>query len=587
MKEIWIETRKGGDFAALGEQLGISPVTARVIRNRELTTREEMEEYLHGDISRLHSPHRMKDMDRAVEILCGKIASQKKLRIIGDYDVDGIHATYILYRGLKELGAVVDYAIPNRLSDGYGINLRLIRQAYADGTDTIVTCDNGIAAIGEIAAAKELGMTVIVTDHHDIPFEEKDGVRVYRKNPADAVINPKQPDCPYPYQGLCGAAVAFQLIQALKERLRPETVADMEFLENAAFATIGDVMDLTGENRILVKEGLKALHQTGNLGMQALIRQNGLEPEQIQPYHIGFVLGPCMNASGRLDTAEDALRLLLAEKEEEAAAAARHLIELNESRKAMTEQQLKAAVERIETEKLYQNKVMAVYLPECHESLAGIIAGRIRELYYRPVFVLTKGEDGIKGSGRSIEEYSMYEEMNRVADVFTRFGGHPMAAGLSMAAERLPEFARRINEACTLTEQDLTEKVRFDAVLPLDYVKLPLIEQLSMLEPFGKGNARPLFAERNVYIRSMRVLGARKNVVKLSLASGSCHEIRAVYFGDGEAFVAYLTERYGSSETAAALRGAGSSITISILYEMGIDTYQGAYEPQVVIRRYR
>lgn len=585
--EQWIETRKGADFAGIGKQFHIDPVVARVIRNRDLVTKEEIEEYLYGDLRALHSPHEMKDVDQAVELIFAKIAEGRKIRIIGDYDIDGINATYILFKALQGLGAKVDYAIPNRITDGYGINIHLIEQAMSEDVDTILTCDNGIAALEEIAFAKQHGMTVIVTDHHDIPYEESEEGRIFKTSLADAIINPKQPDCKYPYKELCGAAVAFWLVRALYERGNRLPEEAFEFLENAAFATVGDVMNLTGENRILVKEGLKALQNTKNLGMRALILQNELEMQQLNTYHIGFVLGPCMNASGRLDTAEYALKLLLSDNETEAASLAKHLIELNNSRKALTAEQLELAFEKIETEGMEEDRVLVVYLPECHESLAGIIAGRIRERYYRPVFVLTKGEEGVKGSGRSIEEYSMYGEMNRVSALFARFGGHPMAAGLSLKDGKVEEFRRRINESCTLTPEDLTEKVRIDVAMPIGYVNTELIEQLHILEPFGKGNAKPVFADRNLHIRSARVLGKNRNVLKMELASAGCYSRRAVYFGDADGFLDYLKEKFGAVEVDAMLREKGNSITISIVYDLAIDDYNGAYEPQVVIRRYR
>lgn len=585
--EQWIETRKGGDFAGIGERFRIDPVVARIIRNRDLVTEEEIHTYLNGDITMLSSPFAMKDMELAVELVSEKLAQGKAIRIIGDYDIDGVHATYILYKVLCDLGGNADYAIPHRITDGYGINRHLIERASADGVDTIVTCDNGIAAIEEIAYAKELGMTVVVTDHHEIPFEKPGNERIYKKSCADAILNPKQPDCPYPYKELCGAAVVFQFVRALYERWGRPKEAAFAFLENAAFATVGDVMNLTGENRILVKAGLKALQNTKNLGMQSLILKNNLDPEQISSYHIGFVLGPCFNASGRLDTAEDAIKLLLAETESEASKLAGRLVDLNQSRKALTAEQLEKAFEKIETEHMEEDRVLVVYLPECHESLAGIIAGRIRERYYRPVFVLTRGEDGIKGSGRSIEEYSMYEEMNKVSELFTKFGGHPMAAGLSMEETQIQEFRRRINEVCTLSENDLTEKVRIDVAMPIGYVHEELIEQIHILEPFGKGNPKPVFADRKIHIRSARVLGTNRNVVKMEIAGGDCYSRKAVYFGDGEKFLADMRERFGEAEVDAMLIGRTNAIEISIVYDMAIDTYRGANDPQVVIRRYR
>lgn len=585
--EKWIETRKGADFAAIAARHGIDPVIARIMRNRDLVTEEEMEAYLHGDINNLNDPHQMKDMDLAVDILIEKIRQDRKIRIIGDYDIDGVNATYILLKALQKSGANVDYAIPDRMKDGYGINEHLIEKAFTDQVDTIITCDNGIAALEAIAYAKQHQMTVIVTDHHDIPYLEENGVRIYKRSGADAIINPKQADCPYPYKELCGAAVAFKFVQVLYEKIQIDGDAVEEFIENAAFATIGDVMNLTGENRILVKEGLKAIRHTKNLGMQALIAQNKLDGSHINTYHIGFVLGPCLNASGRLDTAEYALELLMSTDTSHATALASQLVDLNDQRKALTSQQLEEALQQIEREQLDADKVMVVYLPDCHESLAGIIAGRIRERYYRPVFVLTKGEEGIKGSGRSIEEYSMYDEMNRVSDLFTKFGGHPMAAGLSMEEKNRMEFRRRLNAQCALTKDDLTEKVRIDVPLPIGYCEVALIEQLKLLEPCGKGNPKPVFADRGVRIRNARVLGKNRNVLKMELAGSVGSNKKAVYFGDADAFLNQLADQFGRDQVDAVLRGVGNQIEISIIYDLAIDNYNGAYDPQVIIRRYR
>lgn len=585
--EKWIETRKGADFAAIAARYGIDPVIARIIRNRDIVTEEELEAYLHGDITNLSDPHQMKDMDLAVDLLIEKIGQGKKIRIIGDYDIDGVNATYILLKALQKSGAHVDYAIPDRMKDGYGINEHLIEKAFTDQVDTIITCDNGIAALEAIAFAKLNQMTVIVTDHHDIPYLEENGVRIYKRSEADAIINPKQADCPYPYKELCGAAVAFKFVQVLYEKLQIDGDAVEEFIENAAFATIGDVMNLTGENRILVKEGLKAIRHTRNLGMQALIAQNKLDSSHINTYHIGFVLGPCLNASGRLDTAEYALELLMSTDASQAAALASQLVDLNDQRKALTSRQLEEALQQIECEQLDAEKVMVVYLPDCHESLAGIIAGRIRERYYRPVFVLTRGEDGIKGSGRSIEEYSMYDEMNQVSELFTKFGGHPMAAGLSMEEKNLMEFRRRINAQCKLTKDDMMEKIRIDVPLPIGYGEVALIEQLKLLEPCGKGNTKPVFADRGVRIRNARVLGKNRNVLKMELAGSGGSNKKAVYFGDADAFLNQLADQFGREQVDAVLKGAGNQIEISIIYDLTIDNYNGAYDPQVIIRRYR
>ncbi|MCI5493344.1 MAG: single-stranded-DNA-specific exonuclease RecJ [Lachnospiraceae bacterium] len=583
--EKWIETRKSGNFTEIGKRHGIDPVIARIMRNRDISTDDQIEEYLHGGIEHLNDPHLLKDADRAAAIIREKIAEGKKIRIIGDYDIDGVNATYILLKALRRCGADVDYAIPDRVRDGYGINEHLIECAYEDQIDTIITCDNGIAARDAIALAKEKQMTVIVTDHHDIPYVMVDGQKQYQIPEADAVINPKQADCPYPYKELCGAVVAFKLVQILYENTDYDV---MEFLENAAFATVGDVMNLTGENRILVKEGLKAIHTTKSPGLLALILQNELVPENIATYHLGYVLGPCMNASGRLDTAEAAVELLLSEEDAVASGYARRLIELNAERKNLTTENYELAVAQIEEHHWDKDRVMVVYLPECHESLAGIIAGRIRERYYRPVFVLTKSEDGVKGSGRSIEEYSMYEEMNKIADIFTRFGGHPMAAGLSLAGEeKVDEFRRRLNEQCSLTEDDLTEKIRIDVPVPISYVSLPLITQLAVLEPCGKGNSKPVFADRKIHIREARIVGKNRNVLKLVLAGEHISQMDAVYFGDIEVFLNYFREKFGEDQVDAMLHGKTNRIEMAMIYDMAVNDYQGRQSPQIIVRRYR
>ncbi len=518
----WMEIRKGADFQAIGERFHITPFTARLIRNKDITGDKEIWEYLHGGPADLHPASLMKGIPEAVALLLEKIRKKAFIRIIGDYDIDGVCATYILLKGLEEAGARVDTDIPDRKKDGYGLNLDLIRRAKEAGVDTIVTCDNGIAAPSEIAVAREMGMTVIVTDHHEL----QDTVPQ-----ADVIVNPRQPDCPYPYKKLCGAAVAWKLVKELWSRLSyPEESIFGDLLMFAAFATVGDVMDLTGENRILVKEGLRQLRRTSHPGMSALIEANELSRERLGAYHIGFVLGPCINASGRLDTAKRALELLNTEDSALALQRAKELKELNDERKALTEEGVQMAVEQIEGSSWKEDRVLVVYLPDCHESLAGIIAGRIRERYYRPVFVLTKGEEAVKGSGRSIEAYSMFEEMSKCRELFLKYGGHPMAAGLSLPEERVDEFRRRLNESCTLTGADLTEVIRIDMVLPFSQVSEKLIEELALLEPFGKGNTKPVFAARNVTVLESRVLGKNQNVLRMKLRDGSGAVQEGIYF---------------------------------------------------------
>ena len=578
--------QKGADFQKIGQKFGISPVTARLIRNREVIGDEAVDKYLNGSLEDLYDPHLLKDAELLTEILKKKIQEKKTIRIIGDYDIDGVMSTYILYKGLKQCGALVSTQIPDRMKDGYGINENLIDLAGKDGIDTIVTCDNGIAAIPEIAHAKELGMTVLVTDHHEIPYEEVDGTRIYKRSLADAIVNPKQAECEYPFRELCGAAVAWKVLQVLYEKMGKPKEDTYEFLENVAFATVGDVMDLTDENRILVKEGLNRIHHTTNRGMRALIYQNHMEPEQINAYHFGFVLGPCINASGRLDTAKVSLSLFLQEEEAEAAKIARTLVELNEQRKDMTEQGVEEACRLVE-ERYLSDKVLVIYLPKVHESLAGIIAGRVRESYHRPVFVLTDAEDGVKGSGRSIEEYSMYEELCKCSDLFTKFGGHPMAAGLSLPEKNVDIFRKRINQCAALTEDDLIPKIRIDIPMPASYADVNLIREFSVLEPFGKANIKPQFADKELRIARAVVLGRNQNVLRLNLLTASNENVTAIYFGDIDLFREYYRQKYGQQELELAFAGKPNQIRMQIVYYPEINTYNGNETVQIIVKNYR
>lgn len=562
---------KRADFKGIGERFGIDQVTARIIRNRDVIGEKAIEKYLHGSRKDFYSPWLLKDMEKAVAILQEKIENRNRIRIIGDYDIDGVMSTYILLESLRGLGCDVDMMIPNRITDGYGINEHLIEQAWQEGRDTIITCDNGIAAVTQIRKAKDLGMTVIVTDHHEVPFEDLEGGRKEILPPADAIVNPKQKACSYPFAGLCGAVVAMKVMEALYEKMAPEVDLVDKMLPFAGIATIGDVMDLQDENRILVKEGLQRLHHTTNLGLQELIRVNNLEPENISPYHIGFILGPCLNASGRLDTAKRALQLLLADSREEAAVLAGDLKNLNERRKEMTAQGLEKAIEQVESTSMMEDTVLVVFLPECHESLAGIIAGRLRERYHKPSFVLTRGEEGVKGSGRSIESYSMYEKLCECKEYLTKFGGHPMAAGLSLEEENVERFRRKLNEQSGLTEEDLVEKVTIDVPMPIHYIRKDLVQELSLLEPFGKGNEKPLFAQKNLWVSQMRVFGKNRNVVKMRLTDENGYPMDGVYFGNGDEF---------------AEEGRGKR-KISIVYYPDINMYQGRESLQVIIRHYQ
>ena len=569
--EQWVILRKGADFEEIGRKYGISPRLASLIRNREVIGDRDVDLYLNGTVADLADGMMLKDMDRAVGILLEKIREDKKIRVIGDYDIDGVNAAYILLEGLEALGASVDSDIPDRKKDGYGLNVRLIERASKEGVDTIITCDNGIAAAEEIAYGKSLGMTVIVTDHHEVPYEEAGGERRPILPPADAVVDPKQEGCPYPFKGLCGAAVAYKLVEALYEASGRDA-EDLDYLiENVAIATVGDVMDLTGENRIFVKEGLQMLKRTSNPGLKALIECTGLKKDGIRAYHVGFVLGPCLNAGGRLDTARRALALLRVRDEREARVLAADLKALNDSRKAMTIRAVEQAASQSEERCGKGEKVLVLYLPDCHESLAGIVAGRVRERFGRPVFVLTDAEEGVKGSGRSIDAYPMYEELTKCKELFTKYGGHRLAAGVSMEKEKIDLFRRTVNERCTLSEKEMAEKVVIDMEMPFSAVTGKLVEELSLLEPFGKGNTRPVFAGRSIAFTDVRVIGKDRNVIKARAADaqGSC--LPAVYFGDVDDF-------------RQKLRDGGGKLTVT--YYPEINEYRGERSLQVVITHY-
>ena len=585
--ENWVLLRKGADFQHISEKFHISPRVASLIRNRDVIGDDAIEKYLNGTIADLYDGMLMKDMDKAVAVLGEKIKENAKIRIIGDYDIDGIQSTYILLEGFRMLGADVDSDIPDRMKDGYGLNRNLIDRALEADVDTIITCDNGIAAAEEIAYAKSMGMTIVVTDHHEVPYTEIGAGRRYILPEADAVVDPKQEDCTYPFKGLCGAAVAYKLVEALMEAMGKDA-EDAEYLmENVAIATIGDVMDLVDENRIFVKQGLDMLKRTENLGLKALMGCTGVNVDKLSTYHIGFVIGPCMNASGRLDTAKRALELLEAKKVAEADLLAGDLKALNDSRKDMTAQAVEEAFIQVENSELKDADVLVVYLPECHESLAGIVAGRIREKYYRPVFVLTKGAEGLKGSGRSIETWHMYEGLNRVKHLLSKFGGHKMAAGLSMPEENLEQFRKEINEKSGITPEDLNEKIAIDMQLPFECVNEKFIGELAVLEPFGKGNARPVFAERQVQVESARILGKNKNVLKLQVKDLHGTRMDAMYFGDVNTFVEYVREKFGDVACECLLHGHGHGIVMAFTYYPDINEYQGVRTPQIVIQNYK
>lgn len=550
----WRVYSKKADFDAIGSRFNIDPVTARIIRNRDVTDMENVDMYLNGTLDSLHDPMMMKDMDKAVSVIASSIRDNKHIRIIGDYDIDGICSIYILFKGLKICGADVDYEVPDRITDGYGINENLIKQAHEAGVEVIITCDNGIAAASQIDYANELGMTVVITDHHDVPYEETDNGRRYIIPKAAAVVDPKQNDCRYPFKMLCGAGIAYKFIGCMVKEFQTGDSVMPELLQFAAIATVGDIVDLLDENRIIVKEGLKLIANTGNYGLNALMAVTGVSRENINAYHIGFVLGPCLNASGRLDSAKRALKMLVTD--DDRAEAERHageLKDLNEERKKLTSEAVDKAVDMVENSSLKDDKVLVIFLPDCHESIAGIVAGRIREKYYKPVIVLTRGEQEAKGSARSIESYNMFEKLSECKDLFTRFGGHPMAAGLSLPEENIPEFRSRINEHCNLSEEDLTETVWIDVPMPLEYINEKLILELGGLEPFGKANPKPVFADKNISIRNIRAIGKDKQYTRMTITKDSgividavgffpCTELETVYNKNGRISCTYYPE---------------------------------------------
>lgn len=567
----WRVFSKKADFTAVGERFGIDPIVARIIRNRDVEGDREIGLYLNGTLGDLYDAAGMKDMDRAIAVISESIDSGAKIRIIGDYDIDGICSIYILFQGLKRLGADVDYDVPDRINDGYGINENLIDQADQAGREVIVTCDNGIAAASQIAHAKDLGMKVVVTDHHDVPYSEDGTGRHYRLPPADAVVDPKRPDCGYPFKQMCGAGIAYKLIRKLYAHYGADVSENDELIQFAAIATVGDIVDLTGENRIIVKEGLKRLRQTENYGLNALIGLTGVRKTLLDTYHIGFVIGPCLNASGRLDTAKRALRLLFADNRAEAEEYAMELVRLNEERKRLTDSAVRAAADMVENSDIRKDRVLVIYLPDCHESIAGIVAGKIREAYYRPVIILTAAKEGVKGSGRSIPEYNMFEKLSECAELFDRFGGHPMAAGLSLREDKIDMLRSRLNAGCHLSDSDLNEKIWIDVPMPIGYISEKVVDDLALLAPFGKGNAKPVFADKNLTIRWIGAMGRNKEYTRMSLAKDDGSRIEAVGF-------------FGKDELERA-RAAGKRI--SCTYYPEIKEFHGDRKLQICVTGYR
>ena len=585
--EKWIVRTKRAEFDEIAKKFQIDPVTARIIRNRDVVGDDQIQKYLYGGWEDLYDPKQLHDGVEAAKLLSSLIQQKKRIRIIGDYDIDGVTSSYILRSGIERCNGIADHVIPHRIVDGYGVNEQLITQAHEDGIEAIVTCDNGISAFDAIQLAKEYGMTVIVTDHHEVPFVYKeDGSKEILRTKADFIVNPKQAECSYPFKGLCGASVAFKFIQLLYLECGIPMDETREFLSYVAIGTVGDVMDLIDENRILVKLGLEMIHQTQDVSLLALIKQCKLKPEEMNVYSIGFVVGPCMNASGRLDTAEITLELLLTKREPQASILAAKLVELNEERKKMTEQNLNQAIEQIQMKGWDQDKVMVVFLPDCHESIAGIIAGRLRERYYRPVFVLTRGEEAIKGSGRSIEGYSMFEEMVKVSELFLKFGGHPLAAGCSLLEENVTILREQLNQLCELEEEDFVSKVYIDIPMPMDYVTTGLIDEFKLLEPLGNGNRAPIFAQKDVTVSKAMVIGKNQNTIKLELITPNNNIVEGIFFKGVDRFFEYITERYGVEEARLVKSGNTKNVKLSFTFCPSINEYNGKTTIQMKILNY-
>lgn len=587
--EKWFIKNRKGDYRSISKTFRISEFLAKLLVNRGITDYVTIDNFLNPNLDKLHNPSLMKDLNIGADIIKDKILNKKKIRIVGDFDVDGVMSIYILYQGLKKCGGLVDYVIPDRVNEGYGINNQIVEQAKKDGIDTIITCDNGIAAIEPIEIAKKLGLTVIVTDHHDIPYmiDEKTGDKKILYTKADAVINPKQEDCNYPFKYLCGAAVAYKLIERLYSIFNYEKTLAYPFIEYVAIATICDVVDLIGENRIIVKNGLDLLNKTENIGLKALIKETGIDNKKLGVYHVGFIIGPSINASGRLDSAIKALELLLSTDEEEAKSLARELRELNDERKKLTEEGVEKIINIIDSTELKNDRVLVIYEPSINESVAGIIAGRVKERYYRPTIVLTQGKEGVKGSGRSIEEYNIFEELSKCKDILQKFGGHPMAAGLSLEEDNVYELRNRLNDNASLSNDDLIPKVYIDMQLPLEYISFRLIDELKLLEPFGKGNEKPIFGEKNLKLSRGFVLGSNRNTLKLILLNNKGITMEGLIFGDVMSFERRVSEIYGEDELHKLYRGVNNDIIIDILYYPSINEYNGNTSLQLIIQSYR
>lgn len=587
-QEKWIMHSKKADFKQLSEKYGIDQVTARVLINRGVEE-ADIKEFLEPSLENLYSPHELMDLDKGVEMTSFAIENHHKIRVIGDYDCDGINSTFILTSGLKEINADVSYDIPDRLQDGYGLNARLVEKALDDGVDLIITCDNGIAAYDAIKEAKDSGINVIVTDHHEVPFEKDgEGNKSEILPPADCVINPHRNGDDYPFKSICGAVVAWKFITAIFEKYG-KAGEEIKYLENAAFATVCDVMPLKSENRTIVSLGLNAMEHTKNKGLKALIRETGIEGKELTAYHFGFVLGPCFNATGRLATAKAAIRLLFSTDEKEASDMAAEIHNMNEERKSMTEQGRQKAAEMLTSVDLQKNPVIILNVPDLHESLCGLVAGKIKEEYYHPTFILTKTENGLKGSGRSIEAYSMFEKMSECKELFTQFGGHPMAAGLTIPEDNFEEFKRRMNEKAGLIEKDFEKKVMIDVPMPLKYLYTHsgIVDEIERLSPFGEGNPKPLFAEKKVPVKKIASIGKVKKYWKISFIIDTYHSIDALYFGDADEFKEYYINKYSEKDWEFAEFGRPQGLVMTIAYVPQWNEYKGQRTLQIIIEHFQ
>ena len=614
--EKWLVQGKKLDFDEYAKEFGITPVVTRIIRNRNIVTKEEYKEYLECDLNKVESPFALKGMREGIKTIADSINRKEKIRIIGDYDIDGICSGYILTKGLKKFGADADFDVPDRITDGYGLNERLIEKAKDDNVNLIITCDNGIAAASQIKYAYELGMKVIVTDHHEVPFNVRyDGTKEYILPEAEAVIDHKQPDCMYKFKELCGAGVAYKLLKGFYQAVikdnsvRINTIKDYSVFENedeffkeflvfAAIATVGDIVDLVGENRTIVKNGLRYIKSINNPGLSALIRANELDNRPIVSYHISFIIGPCINAGGRLDTAKKAFNLFMCDDVDEAEIQAGELKALNDERKDLTLKYTEEAVKIVEeSDSFKKDKVLVLYLQGCHESIAGIIAGKLKETFYKPTFVFTDSEEGLKGSGRSVEDYNMYEEMVLAEATYgkengtneplmKKYGGHKMAAGLSIEKDRLNDFRRILNNSNGITDEMLVKKVWIDVAMPFECITERIIDELNILEPFGKANERPVFAEKCPEILSIKINGKNRNVVAIKMKNRSGFSMDGTIFMDGDRFINELQEKFGKSEVEAALNGRKNNIKMNVIYYPEINEFRGYRNIRVVIKNY-